>query len=86
MQRIAFSYLRHADVIRLYVPVGDSFALQDDDRLEQVLTESLEQVQTEAALLADALGEGLFTGAVKQNGRAIAKLDDAVTTDESWVI
>ena len=49
--------LRRAQVFRLDVAMRNALLLEPVDRREEVLTEPLEQLQMEAALLAQAVGE-----------------------------
>ena len=63
----------HADVVRLDVAVGDAGALQLVDGLEQVLAEPLEQLQPQAPLLAEPLGERLLAGVGEQEPEAVSR-------------
>ena len=49
--------LRRAQVFRLDVAMRNALLLEPVNRREEVLTEPLEQLQMEAALLAQAVGE-----------------------------
>ena len=76
----------NADVVGLDVAVGDAFAFQEDDGLQQVFAEALEQVEAEPAFFADALAQGLVAGLVQEDGRAIAELKDAVAADDQRAV
>ena len=75
----------HADVIGFDVAVGDAFSFEDDDGFEQVRSETLKKVEIQAAILAESLGEGLFTGAIEQNGGAMVKFQNLVAADKKIV-
>jgi hypothetical protein len=47
--------LRHADVVGLDVAVGDALLIEVVDRLNQLFTEALQQVERQAGFFADAV-------------------------------
>ena len=66
--------LGDADVVGLDVAVRDALLLEPVDGLEQVLAEALEQLEVEAALVAQALGERLVAGLRHEEAGAVAEL------------
>jgi len=51
MERRRLSHLAHPDVLRLDVPMGDALLIEPLDGLEEILTETLEKLEVEPALL-----------------------------------
>jgi hypothetical protein len=86
MERSVSTPESDADVVGLDVAVGNARPFQEDDGLKEVLSEAMEQIETEPAFLAQTLAHGLVAGLIEENGHAIGELEDTVATGDKGVV
>ena len=86
VQRIAAADGRDADVVRFDVAVGDALALQQNHRLQEIVAEPLEQIETEPALFLESRAQRLVPGLVQQQGDSIGKLKNFVAAHDQRTV
>src|ERR1035438_8600692 len=78
-----FGVFADADVVRLEIAVGDAFVLEVFEDVEQVVAEALEEFAGEAAIFAEAVGEGALAGELHEERIEAVESEDFLGVDGS---